>query len=228
MEKLGKLCSTLFCSLPKSNYDLNRKMLKKSLRNFLILSTSLIPCLLGEIMMTSPAQALPGESTEEVTAWIKAHPTLRPRSGERLFVSKSDTAAQRFTFQASVLPPGRVTFSKNRSTIRTERLTMYDGVNGVTIERLEETLRVIYSSDIYQDYNRAQVVYDYPNQSAINQARLAKTPIREALKGEIRVGDRYVYWVEIAKPKEGKALVGQMTVLLKADLDKLEAELRTR
>jgi hypothetical protein len=203
-------------------------MLKQYLRNFLISSCSIIPCLSVEILLNSPVQALPGESTEEVTAWIQGHPTLRPRSGEKLFVSKSDTAAQRFTFQASVLPPGKVTFTKDRSTIRTERLSMYDGVNGVTVERLQESLRVIYGLDIYQDYNRAQAVYDYPNQSAINQARLAKTPIREALKGELRVGDRYAYWIEIAKPREGKALSGQITVFLKSDLDKLEAELRTR
>jgi hypothetical protein len=105
---------------------------------------------------------------------------------------------------------------------------MYDGVNGVTLQRLEESLRIIYGVDIYQDYNRAQIVYDYPNQSAINQARLAKTPIREALTGELRVGDRYAYWIEIAKPREGKALSGKVTVFLKSDLDKLEAELRTR
>lgn len=207
---------------------LNQKMLKKSLRNFLILPFSLIPWLSGEILLNSLAKALPGESTEEVTTWIQAHSTLRPRSGERLFVSKSDTAAQRFTFQASVLPPGKVTFTKDRSTIRTERMSMYDGVNGVTLQRLQESLRVIYSLDVYQDYNRAQVVYQYPNQSAINQARLAKTPIREALKGELRLGDRYAYWVEIAQPRQGKALSGQMTVFLKSDLDKLEAELRTR
>lgn len=207
---------------------LNRKMLKKYLRNFLISSCSIIPCLSVGILLNYPVQALPGESTEEVTTWIQGHPTLRPRSGEKLFVSKSDTAAQRFTFQASVLPPGKVTFTKDRSTIRTERLSMYDGVNGVTIERLQESLRVIYGLDIYQDYNRAQVVYSYPNQSAINQARLAKTPIREALKGELRLGDRYAYWIEIAKPREGKALTGQITVFLKSDLDKLEAELRTR
>ncbi|MBD2567879.1 hypothetical protein [Anabaena lutea] len=203
-------------------------MLKKSLRNFLILPFSLIPWLSAEILSNSLAKALPGESTEQVTTWIQAHSTLRPRSGERLFVSKSDTAAQRFTFQASVLPPGKVTFTKDRSTIRTERMSMYDGVNGVTLQRLQESLRVIYSLDVYQDYNRAQVVYQYPNQSAINQARLAKTPIREALKGELRVGDRYAYWVEIAQPRQGKALSGQITVFLKSDLDKLEAELRTR
>ncbi|MEO3704268.1 hypothetical protein [Trichormus azollae] len=203
-------------------------MLKKSLLNFLILPFSLISSLSGQILLNSSTQALPGESTEEVTTWIQGHPTLRPRSGEKLFVSKNDTAAQRFTFQASVLAPGKVTFTKDRSTIHTERLSIYDGVNGVTVGRLQESLRVIYGLDIYQDYNRAPVVYYYPNQSAINQARLAKTPIREALKGELRVGDRYAYWIEIAKPRDGKALTGQITVFLKSDLDKLEAELRTR
>ncbi|WP_353929192.1 hypothetical protein WJM97_12765 [Okeanomitos corallinicola TIOX110] len=203
-------------------------MLKTYLRKFLILSFSFIPCLSGEILLNSPAQALPGQSTEKVTAWIQAHPTLRPRSGEKLFVSKSDTAAQRFTFQASVLPPGKVTFTKDRSKIRTETMTMYDGVNGVTTNRLEESLRIIYGTDIYQDYNRAQIIYEYPDQSTVNRARLARTPIREALQGELRLGDRFAYWIEIAQPKNSKALSGRVTVLLKSDLDKLEAELKTR
>jgi hypothetical protein len=203
-------------------------MLKQSLLKLLILTCSLIPLLSVEILLNSPAEALPGESTEDVTTWIQAHPTLQPKQGERLFVSKSDTAAQRFTFQASVLPPGKLTFTKDRSTIRTERMTMFDAVNGVTLQRLEESLRVVYSLDVYQDYSDAQVVYQYPNQSAINTARLAKTPIREALQGELRIGDRYAYWVEIAQPREGKAITGKITVLLKTDLNKLETELRTR
>jgi hypothetical protein len=203
-------------------------MLKQSLLKLLILPCSLIPWLTAEILLNSAVKALPGETTEDVSTWIQAHPTLRPRTGERLFVSKSDTAAQRFTFQASVLPPGRVTFTKDRSTIRTERMTMFDAVNGITLQRLEESLRVIYNLDVYQDYTDAQIVYEYPNQSVINTARLEKTPIREALQGALRVGDRYAYWVEIAQPKAGKAIIGKITVLLKADLDKLETELRTR
>lgn len=206
----------------------NRKMLNKCLLNFLILPVSLVPWLSMGILGNSHADALPGQSTEEVGTWIKAHPTLQPRSGELLFVQKTDTAAQRFTFQASVLPPGRVEFSKDRGTIRSERISMYDAINGMTFARLQESLRVIYGLEIYQDYDRAQVVYQYPNQRVINSARLAKTPIREALKGELRVGDRYVYWVEIAQPKTGKAFTGQMTVLLKTDLDKLEGELQIR
>ncbi|MEH2416042.1 hypothetical protein [Nostoc sp.] len=203
-------------------------MLKKSLLNCLILPFSLATGLCVGTLFDSQANALPGQSTEEVSAWIKAHPTLRPRSGEQLFVQKTDTAAQRFSFQASVLPPGRIEFSKDRSRIRTERIAMYDAINGMTFARLQESLRVIYGLEIYQDYDRAQVVYQYPNQSVINSARFAKTPIREALKGELRVGDRYVYWVEIAEPKAAKAFTGQMTILLKTDLDKLERELQNR
>ncbi|MBN3871816.1 MAG: hypothetical protein V7L00_11335 [Nostoc sp.] len=203
-------------------------MLKKSLLNCLILPFSLATGLCVGTLFDSQANALPGQSTEEVSAWIKAHPTLRPRSGEQLFVQKTDTAAQRFSFQASVLPPGRIEFSKDRSRIRTERIAMYDAINGMTFARLQESLRVIYGLEIYQDYDRAQVVYQYPNQSVINSARFAKTPIREALKGELRVGDRYVYWVEIAEPKAAKAFTGQMTILLKTDLDKLERELQSR
>lgn len=203
-------------------------MLKKPLLNFLILPFSLVCWFEVGTLFDSRANALPGQPTEEVGAWIKAHPTLRPGRGERLLVQKSDTAAQRFTFQASVLPPGKVEFSRDRSTIRNERIAMYDAINGMTFERLQESLRIIYGLEIYQDFNRAQVVYEYPNQSAINSARFAKSPIREALRGELRVGDRYAYWVEVAQPKDGKAFIGQMTVLLKTDLDKVEAELRNR
>ncbi|MBW4564276.1 MAG: hypothetical protein KME32_24675 [Mojavia pulchra JT2-VF2] len=203
-------------------------MLKKPLLSFLILPFSLLPWFSMGMVFDSTANALPGQKTEEVETWIKAHSTLRPNNGEKLFVQKSDTAAQRFTFLASVLPPGKVAFAKDRSKIRSERITMYDAVNGMTFQRFQEALRVIYGLDIYQDFNNAQLLYKYPNQSAINSARFAKTPIREALQGELRVGDRYAYWVEVAQPKTGKAFTGQMTILLKSDLDKLEAELRNR
>jgi hypothetical protein len=203
-------------------------MLKKPLLNSLILSVSLVSWVSLGTLFNSQANALPGQSTEEVGTWIKAHPTLRPNRGEKFLIQKTDTAAQRFTFQASVLPPGKVGFIKDRSKIRNERIAMYDAINGMTLERLQESLRIIYGLDIYQDFDRAQVIYEYPNESAINSARFAKTPIREALRGELRVGSRYAYWVEIAQPQNGKAFVGQMTVLLKNDLDKLEVELRNR
>jgi hypothetical protein len=113
-------------------------------------------------------------------------------------------------------------------TIRTESLTIFDAVNGITVKRLQESLRIIYNLDVYQDYDEAQIIYQYPSQSEINTDRLAKIPLREAIQGELRVGERYAYWLEIAQPKQGKAIIGNITVLLKADANKLEAELRTR
>ncbi|ARV61739.1 hypothetical protein BZZ01_26730 [Nostocales cyanobacterium HT-58-2] len=203
-------------------------MLKKPLLNLLILPCSLSFCFCLTTLFHLRANALPGQPTEEVGAWIKAHPTLRPNIGERFFVQKTDTAAQRFSFQASVLPPGKVGFTQDSSKIRSERIAMYDAINGMTFERLQESLRIIYGLDIYQDFKSAQVVYEYPSQSAINSARFAKTPIREALQGQLRVGDRYAYWMEVAQPREGKAFTGQMTILLKSDLDKLKTELQNR
>lgn len=205
-----------------------KEMLKNSVLKVLILPFSLVPYLCGGTFFADQAKALPGQTTEEVGAWIQAHPTLRPNINEKFFIQKSDTAAQRFTFQASVFAPGKVEFIKDRSRIRSERLSMYDAINGMSFERLEESLRVLYGLDIYQDFRRAQVIYEYPSQSTVNSARFAKTPIREALRGELRVGDRYAYWVEIAQPKNGKAFTGQITVLLKSDLNKLEAQLKSR
>lgn len=197
-------------------------MLKKSFIQGLVLS------FVASLLPATAVQALPGQPVEEVQAWIQSHPTLRPKNGEKLFITKTDTAAQRFSFQASVVAPGTITFNRDRSMIRSERISMFDAINGLNFNRLEESLRVIYGLDIYQDFRRAQVVYSYPNLNAVNSARMARTPIREALKGELRLGDRYAYWMEIAKPRNGIAYTGQMTVLLKSDLEKIQSELRNR
>jgi hypothetical protein len=178
--------------------------------------------------ITPAAQALPGQYTEEVQAWMQAHPTLQPGVGEKLMVRKSDSAAQRFTFQASVLPPGRVTPVSNKGVIRSEMLTLFDMTNGVTANRLEESLRVIYGLDIFQDYDRGKVAYTYPGYGNLNVATNRRLPLQAARQGEVRIGDRYAYWVEVTRTKTGKAYGGQVVVFQKEDLDKVEAELRNR
>ncbi len=194
------------------------------MKNFCL---SLLSCgvLLG---LMAPAQALPGQSTEDVEAWIKGHPTLQPRSGERLMVRKSSSAAQRFTFQASVFPPGLVAPAPNKGRIRTETMTFFDIPNGVTEERLEEALRVIYGLDVYQDFSNARLTFRYPGAVDVAQANNRRTPLQAARQGEVRYGDRFAYWYEIAQPAEGKAYSGQIVVFPKEDIDKLEAELRNR
>jgi hypothetical protein len=179
-------------------------------------------------LFTTAANALPGESTQTVTAWINAHPTLRPGIGDGLLVTKSDTAAQRFTFQATISPPGRVSFPRDRTTIRTERISFYDQINGVTPDRLVESLRVIYGPGIYQDYDRARLVYAYPTPETIDLSRRQNLPLLAAQQGELRVGERYAYWMEVTETDSGKAFNGQLTIFLKEDLNKLETELRDR
>lgn len=174
------------------------------------------------------ADALPGQSTDTVVAWINAHPTLRPGIGDGLLVTKSNTAAQRFTFQSTVLPPGRVTFTSDRKTIRSERISFYDMVNGVTPDRLKESVRVIYGPVIYQDYERARLVYDYPASETVDLARRQNRPLLAQQQGQLLLGERYAYWMEITQTDSGKAFNGQLTVFLKEDLDKLETELRDR
>lgn len=182
----------------------------------------------GFIWGSSPglARALPGQSTEEVAAWIQANPTLQPQPGEKFLVRKSATPAQRFTFQASVLTPGLVQPSNDPGTIRSESIKIFDMINGITPVRLAESLRVIYGIDVFQDYDQAQVVYQYPRPPELQRARGQETAIYAARQGQLRLGQRFAYWVEVVTTPEGRAYNGSMTILLREDLDKLEAELR--
>ncbi len=180
-------------------------------------------------LLPAIANALPGQSTDTVVAWINAHPTLRPGIGDGLVVNKTNSAAQRFTFQASILPPGRITSPPvDTFTVRSERFYFYDRVNGVTPERLQESVRIIYGPAIYQDYQRAKVVYEYPTPETVDLARRQNLPLLAQQQGKLLLGERYAYWMEVAKTNSGKAFNGQVTVLLKEDLNKLEIELRDR
>lgn len=179
-------------------------------------------------LTTHSAQALPGESIDTVAAWIAAHPTLEPGIGDGLVVTKNNTAAQRFKFEASVLPPGHISFPTNRRLIQSEQISFYDMINGVTRERLTESLRVIYGPAIYQDYQRANLIYAYPTPESIDLARRQNRPLLIARQGELLLGDRFAYWLEITQSEDNKALSGQITIFLPEDIDKLEVELRNR
>jgi hypothetical protein len=184
--------------------------------------------LLSGLGAIAPAQALPGERTEVVEAWIQAHPTLQPASGEKLVVRKSDSAAQRFEFKASVFPPGRIAPTRDKSLVRTESLLLFDAINGVTPERIEESLRVIYGLDVFQDYSRARLAYAYPAPVDRVQALNRRTPLQAGRRGELRLGDRFGYWMEVVRDPKGKAFSGQVVVFLKEDFNKVESEVRNR
>lgn len=183
---------------------------------------------LGLSLLSGRAQALPGQSPDEAVVWIQANPTLRPVRGEKLLVRKSDTPAQRFMFSALPLQVGRASSGSTGGIIRTEEISFFDMQNGVTRDRLQETLRIIYGPIIYQDYAQAKTLYTYPTQKTLDQSVNRDTPLLAAIQGEVREGDRYAYWLEVARQQNGFAYTGKITVFLKDDLPKLEAELRSR
>jgi hypothetical protein len=180
------------------------------------------------LFSTTSAQALPGQSTDEVASWMQANSTVRPNRGEKFLVRKNDSAAQSFSFQASLLSPGRIKAIPNAGIIRSEVLSLFDVRNGVTMNRLQESLRVIYGSEVSQDYDRATVVYTYPTNKTIQHEVSDAKPQKSALQGELRRGDLYAYWLEVAQTPEGRANSGRLTVFLREDVDKLETELRNR
>jgi hypothetical protein len=179
-------------------------------------------------LLAGRVHALPGQTPDEAVVWIQANPTLRPVRGEKLLVRKSDTPAQRFMFSASPQQVGRASSGPTGGIIRTEETSFFDIQNGVTRDRLQEALRVIYGPTVYQDYAQAKILYAYPTQKTLDQAVNRDTPLLAALQGEVREGDRYAYWLEIARQKDGLAYSGKIVVFLRDDVPKLEAELRNR
>ncbi|MEM9093130.1 MAG: hypothetical protein AAGC93_30930 [Cyanobacteria bacterium P01_F01_bin.53] len=161
------------------------------------------------VCFLEPGMALPGQPTRQVKAWIQGHPTLRPGIGETLVVQKQDTAAKRFIFKASPFSPGNLDSKDSLGMIETETLSFYDKVNGVTLNRLEEALRVIYNAAIHQDYRNAEAILIYPT---------GPTSISGGLRGEIRVGNQYAYWVEQVINPDGSSHSGQIQVFLKEEV----------
>jgi hypothetical protein len=174
------------------------------------------------------AQALPGQGSDEVILWMKSNPGIRPSPGEKLIIRRSNGPSQRMSFEASLLAPGRITPLNSDGRVRSETLTLFDMLYGVSEARLEDSIRSIYGLAVHRDFQQAQVVYSYPTPVAENQAIRAKQPIAAALKGELRKGDRYAYWTEIVRNREGLNYGGKVVVFLVEDLAKVESEIKSR
>ncbi len=175
------------------------------------------------------AIALPGQPPDQVIDWVRVHPVLKPSKNERLLVSKSDTPARRFQFQASVLIPGLANMKGEANLIRSEQIRFFDIINGVTKSRLEESLRAIYGPEIMRDYATAKPVYAYPTAEMVQRSQYRNaSPILRALQGELRQGAKYAYWVELLQNGRGSANSGSITVFELDNLPKVEQELRDR
>jgi hypothetical protein len=177
---------------------------------------------------TQPVHALPGDTVADVTAWMKSNPTIRPSATERLIVSKRDSAAQRFTFEASQFAPGALDASTRESRIRHESFKLFDMQNGVTQARLIESLRAIYGLEVSQDFDRAQTIYTYPTAATVRTGQGQNRLVLSGLQGQLRQGARFAYWVEVGVNPEGKAYAGHIMVFQDRDLDRLEAQIRNR
>ncbi len=176
----------------------------------------------------SIAQALPGQGSDEVLLWMKSNPGIRPSTGEKLTIRRNNGPSQRMSFEASLLAPGRITPLNSGGRIRSETLTLFDMLYGVSEARLEESIRSVYGLAVHRDFQKAQVIYSYPTPIAENQALKANQPIAAALKGELRRGDRYAYWTEILRNREGLNYGGKVVVFLAEDLPKVEGEIKGR
>ncbi|TVP66897.1 MAG: hypothetical protein EA342_10530 [Leptolyngbya sp. LCM1.Bin17] len=172
-------------------------------------------------LLAQPAIALPGQSVRVVETWMRNNPTLRPRPHERLTINRVAAPGQRFIFQASVFPVTGVQPDVNRRTIRTERFTFVDHANPITSDRLEESLRLIYGPEVFNDYRQAEELYRYP----LGAGTAATDNPNLRLRGHVRQGEQFAYWQELAYDQNGHAYLGRMAVLLKADLPLLQAHL---
>lgn len=194
----------------------SRHILLKRILNW---SRVWLPCAAIGLFPT-PGWAIPGQSLGLAETWIRTNSTLNPGPNETFLIQRRSTPAQRFTFEASVLPVAGGLQTRRYSSIRTERFAIVDFINGVTPERLEESLRSIYGIDIFTDYRQAERLLIYPA-----PATLVNTDLGLVLQGELRQGERFAYWQELAYDQTGTATSGRVAVFLKEDAPLLRERL---
>ncbi|MEM6251811.1 MAG: hypothetical protein AAF821_02715 [Cyanobacteria bacterium P01_D01_bin.156] len=175
------------------------------------------------VLSGSSSYGLPGQSVDETKTWMQGHPTLRAESREGLRVHRAEVPSRRFTFQASVLPIGGLQpandsgFSLNQrpntNIIRREEFIVVDYDEPVTLERLEEALRVVYGPEVYADYRRSELLDGY------------RVTTANSAQGNVRLGSLYAYWLEITLDTNGVATIGKLNVVLPEDVARLQGYL---
>jgi hypothetical protein len=169
-------------------------------------------------VFAQPSAAIPGQSATVAESWIRNNPTLNPAPNERLSINRTPSPGQRFSFQATLFPVAGTMPADARRTIRTERFTLVDHANAITVDRLEESLRLIYGPQIFNDYRQGEVLFEYPTPQAGPNPNLT-------LVGVVRSGERFAYWYELAYGENGTPYLGRMVVFLKEDLPRLQERL---
>ncbi|MFQ3613589.1 MAG: hypothetical protein SNJ68_07740 [Cyanobacteriota bacterium] len=180
----------------------------------------------GAVLGLQPvAWGIPGQSPDQAAAWVRDNPVLRPRPGETLNINRVDPDGSRFTFLASVAPPGRIVNPLDRETIRSERMTFFRP-QGLTPEDLFQAIRDVYGPEIAADLDQAVEVIRYPAPEAL--AGNQTYSLSRAIQGVVLQGNQLAYWLELTQNPDGRVQQGQVWVFQPEWLTKVEGELAER
>ena len=184
------------------------------------------------------ASAIPGQPVDEAKAWMQAHPTLRALPNERLSLRRSDTPARRYTFHGSIFGPaggsGQTLLERGLDSglmpgqmsgpivVRSEKFTLVDLINGVSVSKLEDALRMLYGAQVFADYRRAESVLVY------SPGRTEDRGTARAPRAQITEGALYAYIIEVTPDVDGTIHTGTVTVMLKEDIPPLRAALEVK
>lgn len=178
---------------------------------------------------TCAADAIPGQPVNEAKAWMQAHPTLRALPNERLSLRRNDTPARRYTFHGSIFGPGgggstllERGLDSGPMVVRSEKFTLVDLINGVSVSKMEDALRMLYGAQVYADYRRAASVLVHSS-GRVEDGGTARSPRAQLTEGEL-----YAYIIEVIPDADGIIHTGAVTVMLKEDIPPLKAALEAR
>lgn len=176
------------------------------------------------------ASAIPGQPVDEAKAWMQAHPTLRALPNERLSLRRNDTPARRYMFHGSTFGPaggsGQMLLERGRNSgptvVRSEKFTLVDLINGVSVSKLEDALRMLYGAQVFADYRRAESVLVY------SPGRMEDRGTDRSPSAQLTEGDLYAYIIEVIPDVDGVIHTGTVTVMLKEDIPPLKAALEAK
>ncbi|MGQ9837942.1 MAG: hypothetical protein ACUVRV_08250 [Cyanobacteriota bacterium] len=175
--------------------------------------------------LQSMAWGIPGQSPDQAAAWVRDNAVLQPRPGETLNINRVEPDRSRFTFLASVAPPGRIINPLDRETIRSERMTFFRP-QGLTAEDLFQAIRDVYGPEIAADLDQAVEVIRYPSPETLGGNQ--PYSLSRAIQGVVLQGNQLAYWLELTQNPDGRVQQGQVWVFQPEWLTKVEEELAQR
>jgi hypothetical protein len=182
---------------------------------------------LNVCLLALPGEAIPGQSADQAAAWIQENAALGAEPGETLLINRTQPDGTRFSFQASVAPPGRIINPLDRETIRSERMTFFKP-EGLTPQDLEEAIKAIYGPEIAADLEQAEEILRYPSPQLLSAPATDENFLERAIQGVVKRGELLVYWMELTQNRDGTVQQGQAVVFEEEWLPKITEELSQR